>query len=110
MPEHANTTGPASPDRTEAPVTLKAYLMCAFSAFGGIFFGYDSGYISGVMGMPYFIQQIQGPDATSLSGSSKGLIIFVLSLGTFVGGCFDLIVFSYIPFPRYGVRVYTYPY
>jgi hypothetical protein len=37
--------------RIEAPVTLKAYLMCAFASFGGIFFGFDSGYISGVMGM-----------------------------------------------------------
>jgi hypothetical protein len=35
------------PDRIEAPVTIKGYLMCAFAAFGGIFFGYDSGYISG---------------------------------------------------------------
>lgn len=24
----------------EAPVTVKTYLMCAFAAFGGIFFGY----------------------------------------------------------------------
>lgn len=39
--------GATSVDRVEAPVTLKAYLMCAFAAFGGIFFGYDSGYISG---------------------------------------------------------------
>jgi hypothetical protein len=29
--------------RTEAPVTFKAYLICAFAAFGGIFFGYDTG-------------------------------------------------------------------
>lgn len=41
--------------RIEAPVTAKAYMMCAFASFGGIFFGYDSGYISGVMGMDYFI-------------------------------------------------------
>lgn len=41
--------------RLEAPVTVKTYLMCAFAAFGGIFFGYDSGYISGVLGMEYFI-------------------------------------------------------
>lgn len=26
--------------RIEAPVTFKAYLMCAFASFGGIFFGY----------------------------------------------------------------------
>jgi hypothetical protein len=42
-------------ERIEAPVTMKAYMMCAFASFGGIFFGYDSGYISGVMGMNYFI-------------------------------------------------------
>jgi len=46
--------------RVEAPVTVKAYLMCAFAAFGGIFFGYDSGYINGVMGMSYFIQTLEG--------------------------------------------------
>jgi hypothetical protein len=83
---------PANVDRIEAPVTLKAYLMCAFSAFGGIFFGYDSGYVNGVMGMPYFIKQIEGPDATSLSGPSKGLIISILSLGTFIGRYFPFLV------------------
>ena len=41
-------------NRIEAPVTIKAYLMCAFAAFGGIFFGYDSGYINGVLGKPSF--------------------------------------------------------
>lgn len=45
--------------RIEAPVTVKAYLMCAFAAFGGIFFGYDSGYISGVLGMNYFISTFE---------------------------------------------------
>jgi hypothetical protein len=37
-------------NRIEAPVTFKAYLMCAFAAFGGIFFGYDSGYVNGILG------------------------------------------------------------
>ena len=45
----------ADVERVEAPVTLKTYLMCAFAAFGGIFFGYDSGYISGVLGMNFYI-------------------------------------------------------
>ncbi|KAI0434564.1 general substrate transporter [Xylaria sp. FL1042] len=85
MSDHAVIRGSANLDRIEAPVTIKSYLTCAFSAFGGIFFGYDSGYINGVMGMPYFIQQIEGPDATSLTGSSKAIITSVLSLGTFVG-------------------------
>lgn len=37
----------ADTTRVEAPVTFKTYMMCAFAAFGGIFFGYDSGYING---------------------------------------------------------------
>lgn len=45
--------------RIEAPVTFKAYLMCAFAAFGGIFFGYDSGYVNGVIGMDYFISTFE---------------------------------------------------
>lgn len=45
--------------RVEAPVTFKTYLMCAFAAFGGIFFGYDSGYISGVLSMDYFIETFE---------------------------------------------------
>lgn len=35
----------------EAPVTWKAYLMCAFAALGGIFYGYDTGYISNIDAM-----------------------------------------------------------
>lgn len=86
-----------NPLRVEAPVTFKAYLMCAFAAFGGIFFGYDSGYINGVMGMHYFIhvftgKSYPGPSATpeelsafSLPASKKSLIVSILSAGTFFG-------------------------
>lgn len=42
--------------RIEAPVTLRGYLLCVFAAFGGILFGFDSGYISGVLAMKYFKQ------------------------------------------------------
>ncbi|KAK3312985.1 putative transporter protein [Apodospora peruviana] len=77
--------GPHNVSRVEAPVTIKAYLMCIFAAFGGVFFGYDSGYISGVMGMPYFIKTIAGPDATALTSSDKSLITSILSAGTFFG-------------------------
>lgn len=71
--------------RVEAPVTFKAYMMCIFAAFGGIFFGYDSGYISGVMGMEFFVHVIEGPDATALTSSHKSLITSILSAGTFFG-------------------------
>jgi len=83
--------------RIEAPVTVKAYLMCAFASFGGIFFGFDSGYISGVMGMNYFITlytglPAPGPNATDAEKSAftlpawkKSLITSILSCGTFFG-------------------------
>ncbi|OAL32662.1 hypothetical protein AYO20_07820 [Fonsecaea nubica] len=72
-------------NRIEAPVTWKAYLICAFASFGGIFFGYDSGYINGVNGVELFIHIIEGPDATALSSPHQSLIVSILSCGTFFG-------------------------
>ena len=83
--------------RIEAPVTVKAYLMCVFAAFGGFFFGYDSGYVGGVLGMKYFIHQFQKLpypaanastaelNAFALSSSNNSLIVSILSAGTFFG-------------------------
>ena len=96
----------ADTSRIEAPVTMKAYLMCAFASFGGIFFGYDSGWINGVLAMPYVINSYTGlpfpntgprganPDPyasdyaanTFVIGSSQtSLIVSILSCGTFFG-------------------------
>merc|ERR1711939_808892 len=79
-------------ERIEAPVTWKAYMMCAFASFGGIFFGYDSGYINGVTGSERFIELIEGPRPSdvapadyALSGSHLSLITSILSAGTFFG-------------------------
>ncbi|KAL9943879.1 hypothetical protein D7B24_000712 [Verticillium nonalfalfae] len=72
-------------ERIEAPVTWKAYLMCAFAAFGGIFFGYDSGYINGVLGSQIFIDNVEHPGAASLSSSNTSLVVSILSAGTFFG-------------------------
>ncbi|KDQ08292.1 hypothetical protein BOTBODRAFT_118938 [Botryobasidium botryosum FD-172 SS1] len=72
-------------EQIESPVTLKAYLMCAFASFGGIFFGYDSGYINGVTGSTTFIHIIEGPDATQLTSPHNSLIVSILSAGTFFG-------------------------
>merc|ERR1711939_436165 len=79
-------------ERIEAPVTWKAYMMCAFASFGGIFFGYDSGYINGVTGSERFIELIEGPPPPgtdpadwALSGSHLSLITSILSAGTFFG-------------------------
>ncbi|KAL7425074.1 hypothetical protein Q5752_000762 [Cryptotrichosporon argae] len=97
MPGGAVLAATNNPDRVEAPVTVKAYLACAFAAFGGIFFGFDSGYISGVMGMNYVINlytglPIPGPDATTaekdafvLPSWMQSLITSILSAGTFFG-------------------------
>ncbi|KAK7973986.1 hypothetical protein PG989_015834 [Apiospora arundinis] len=85
MPGGVVPSGTGDVSRVEAPVTMKAYMMCAFAAFGGIFFGYDSGYISGVNGMDYFIKVIEGPDATVMSATNKSLITSILSAGTFFG-------------------------
>lgn len=71
--------------RVEAPVTWKAYLICAFASFGGIFFGYDSGYINGVTGSAVFIEIIEGPGVKALSGPHNSLIVSILSAGTFFG-------------------------
>jgi len=97
-------TGTADTSRIEAPVTVKAYLMCAFAAFGGIFFGYDTGWMGGVLGMPYFIRQYTGmaypnvvyPDTGSdaykaykktfhLTARDQSLTTSILSAGTFFG-------------------------
>jgi hypothetical protein len=58
---------------------------CAFAAFGGIFFGYDSGYINGVTGSRQFIELIEGSGQRALSASNNSLIVSILSAGTFFG-------------------------
>jgi len=81
----APLAAPTSIERIEAPVTLKAYLMCAFASFGGIFFGYDSGYINGVLAARPFIDAIAGTGAPAISSSHTSLIVSILSAGTFFG-------------------------
>ncbi|KAJ6552646.1 general substrate transporter [Mycena vulgaris] len=84
--------------RIEAPVTMKAYFMCVFAAFGGIFFGYDTGWMGGVLGMPFFIQMYSHkpypaesfnaahlPADFALPAWQKSLMTSILSAGTFFG-------------------------
>ena len=97
MPGGAIIAAADESERVEAPTTWKAYMMCVFASFGGIFFGYDSGYINGVKGMNVFITQYTGlqppgpnaskaeKDAFGLSSSQDSLITSILSAGTFFG-------------------------
>lgn len=98
-------TGTTDINRVEAPVTFKAYLIVAFAAFGGIFFGYDTGWMGGVLGMDYFIKQYTGleyPDvkfpgdttSQAYKDYKKGFVVpqweqslttSILSAGTFFG-------------------------
>jgi sugar porter (SP) family MFS transporter len=100
-------SGTADVSRVEAPVTLRSYLIVAFAAFGGIFFGYDTGWMGGVLNMDYFIKQYTGkeyPDIVfpgldpkdqrikdyrntefSVSSSNQSLVTSILSAGTFFG-------------------------
>ncbi|KAJ5525750.1 Major facilitator-type transporter ecdD [Penicillium frequentans] len=85
--------GTADLDLIEAPVTLRAYLICGFASFGGILYGYDSGYISGVLGMDYVKQHFGNPRVPTkedpsewiIPSSRKSLITSILSAGTFFG-------------------------
>ncbi|KAJ5273245.1 Major facilitator-type transporter ecdD [Penicillium angulare] len=77
----------------EAPITWRAYLICGFASFGGILYGYDSGYISGVLGMPYVKKHLgvhrtptkDDPSEYIIKSSHKSLITSILSAGTFFG-------------------------
>ncbi|GAB7360501.1 hypothetical protein MBLNU230_g8452t1 [Neophaeotheca triangularis] len=88
-----NFAGTDSVERVEAPVTFKAYLMCGFASFGGIYFGYDIGYINSVFAMRYFIHEFANkpyPPETPesdfvLPTSDVSLITSILSAGTFFG-------------------------
>ncbi|KAK5167512.1 uncharacterized protein LTR77_007211 [Saxophila tyrrhenica] len=83
---------PSSIQRIEAPVTAKAYLMCAFAAFAGMLFGYDSGYIASVMAMRQFKIEYGHPVSLDVDKSGyfygtweKALTVSILSAGTFFG-------------------------
>jgi len=70
--------------RLTSSAPSSSFLRCAFASFGGIFFGYDSGYINGVLSSKEFIRSIAG-NADAISSSHTSLIVSILSAGTFFG-------------------------
>ena len=66
--------------------------MCAFAAFAGMLFGYDSGYIASVLAMDMFkmtyghrVPLIEDSSGYRYTPSQKSLIVSILSAGTFFG-------------------------
>jgi len=69
--------------------------MCAFAAFAGVLFGYDSGYISSVLAMDEFKRVYGHPVTVVVNGIAsqqynyytwqKSLVVSILSAGTFFG-------------------------
>ncbi|CAF4965707.1 unnamed protein product [Rotaria sp. Silwood1] len=65
-----------------------AIFVSVFAAFGGLLYGYDTGTISGIIDMNYFLQtfghrQLDG--TYQLTSQDKSLIVSILSAGTFFG-------------------------
>jgi len=69
----------------EAGAAWPAILIGLFVAFGGVLYGYDTGTISGILAMPYWLKNFSTHADGTLSASEDSLIVSILSAGTFFG-------------------------
>ncbi|KAJ5091494.1 hypothetical protein NUU61_006364, partial [Penicillium alfredii] len=78
-------------DAIDTPIPLftwRSFTMGIFVSMGGFLFGYDTGQISGFLGMKNFLQRYgqPGPDGSfHFSNVRSGLIVALLSIGTLIG-------------------------
>ncbi|KAF2163501.1 hypothetical protein M409DRAFT_68432 [Zasmidium cellare ATCC 36951] len=59
-----------------------------FVSFGGVLFGYDTGTISGILAMPYWIEEFKTGSNEGITPAQDSLIVSLLSAGTFFGALF----------------------
>lgn len=87
--EKQNYVGPY--DNSKIPrVTIHSFIMGIFVSMGGFIFGYDTGQISGFLGMANFQKQFgqknaNGDGGYHFSNVRSGLIVALLSVGTLMG-------------------------
>jgi len=62
-----------------------AILIGLFVAFGGVLFGYDTGTISGILAMKFWLRSFSTEADGTLTASQDSLIVSILSAGTFFG-------------------------
>ncbi|KAF2766787.1 high affinity glucose transporter RGT2 [Teratosphaeria nubilosa] len=65
-----------------------AIVIGLFVAFGGVLFGYDTGTISGILAMPYWVRSFATNGNDKITPSQDALIVSILSAGTFCGALF----------------------
>ena len=86
-PQSEKYVGPY--DNSPIPrVTIHSFIMGVFVSMGGFIFGYDTGQISGFLGMAQFQQRFgqRHADGTYyFSNVRSGLIVGLLSIGTLMG-------------------------
>lgn len=74
-----------SPPPGEAGKAWPAIVVGMFVAFGGVLYGYDTGTISGILAMKYWLNHFTTEPDKMLTASQDSLIVSILSAGTFFG-------------------------